>query len=188
MDARGITRALLPLALFVVACERGPISPSDIPLYDRADWQHWIDADGDCQDTRQEVLIQESQIEVIFDTSGCRVLAGRWRDAYTGSVYVDPGDLDIDHLVPLANAHRSGGWRWNPSRKRDYANDLVEPDQLVAVSASSNRSKGDRGPEAWRPPLREEWCHYAASWRAVKQRWALAVGDDEERALREMCS
>ncbi len=189
---RCMKRAVLALALLAVACSRGPTAPTDIvpaeiPTYVRADWQHWVDEDGDCQDTRQEVLIDESLIPPTLDTRGCRVVAGRWRDEYTGAVYTDPSDLDVDHRVPLANAHRSGGWVWDHLTKRAYANDLVDREHLVAVSASANRSKSDRGPEAWRPPLREGWCHYAITWRAVKQRWMLRITADEESALRAMC-
>ena len=73
----------------------------DIPQYSRSQWKHWADADGDCQDARQEVLIAESLVEVTFQTpKECRVGTGRWYGAFTGT-YVDvPGDLDVDHLVP----------------------------------------------------------------------------------------
>jgi hypothetical protein len=181
---------LLSLVVVAAACERSPVMPTDpaAPLeYNRADWPQWIDADGDCQDTRQEVLIQESLVPPSLDTRGCRVVAGRWQDEYTGIVYLDPSDLEIDHRVPLVNAHRSGGWAWDRSRKRDYANDLIDPEHLVAVGAATNRSKGDKGPEAWRPPLRERWCDYATAWRDIKQRWDLTTSADEARALREMC-
>ena len=156
--------------------------------YNRDEWMHWIDADGDCHDTRQEVLIEESVVVPVLDTRGCRVLSGMWRDEYTGLTFTDPGDLDVDHRVPLANAHRSGGWAWNAARKRAYANDLQDSAHLVAVSASANRSKGDRGPEEWRPPLREGWCRYATTWRAVKQRWDLSLSAQEQTVLSEMCS
>ena len=179
---------LLTLAVLATGCQGSPTAPTAIPEYHRADWLLWIDADGDCQDTRQEVLIDESMIPPTLDPRGCRVVGGLWRDEYTGATYTDPGELDVDHRVPLANAHRSGAWQWDGTRKREYANHLLEPEHLVAVSASVNRSKGDRGPDAWRPPLREDWCHYATTWRALKQRWALTSTPDEERALREMCS
>jgi len=185
-------RWVIVLAMFAVACGGSPVAPTivpsgHIPEYDRAEWRHWIDEDGDCQDTRQEVLIVESLLAPTLDASGCRVLAGRWRDEYTGVVYTDPSDLDVDHRVPLANAHRAGAWAWDASRKRAYANELLQPEHLVAVSAGANRSKADRGPGEWRPPLRDDWCHYATTWRAVKQRWTLAITADEERALRDMC-
>ena len=180
-------------ALLAAACERSPVpttaptSRSEIPDYNRADWPQWIDVDGDCQDTRQEVLIQESLIAPTLDPRGCRVVAGRWLDEYTGVFYNNPVDVEIDHRVPLANAHRSGGWAWERSRKRDYANDLIDPEHLVAVSSVTNGSKGDKGPEAWRTPLRERWCHYATAWRSIKERWNLTLTVNEEQALREMC-
>ena len=185
-------RLLLALALLTVACGGSPNAPSDvliseIPVYLRADWRTWVDEDGDCQDTRQEVLIDESLVPVSLDFRGCRVVGGLWRDEYTGVLFMDPAELDIDHRVSLANAHRSGGWAWDQSRKQAYANDLLDHHHLVAVSASANRTKSDRGPEGWRPPLRDSWCGYATAWRTVKQRWMLSVTAAEETALRQMC-
>ncbi len=161
--------------------------PDDLPRYDRADWRHWTDADGDCQDTRQEVLVAESASRVTYgDDRQCRVEAGRWWDPYTGAVLTDPGDLDIDHLVPLANAHRSGGWTWSQERKRLFANDLGYGAHLIAVTASANRAKGAKGPEEWRPPDESYWCRYATDWARVKRAWDLTVTAAEAVALREM--
>jgi hypothetical protein len=178
------------VSIVVLSCActpRIPAAPSSIvSVYNRSEWRHWIDQDGDCQDTRQEVLIEESLVMPELDAGGCRVIAGKWLDEYTGTSYTDPADLDIDHRVPLANAHRSGGWTWDHARKEIYANDLLDHDHLIAVSASANRSKSDKGPDVWRPPLRESWCHYAATWRAVKGRWMLTVTREEEQALSDM--
>ena len=161
--------------------------PADLPPYDRDDWRHWTDDDSDCQDTRQEVLVAESASQVVFDADRqCRVESGHWFDPYTGQVYTDPGDLDIDHLVPLANAHRSGGWAWSSGRKRQFANSLGDPAHLIAVSASANREKGARGPEEWRPPRTSYWCSYATAWARVKRAWDLTATRMEAEALREM--
>lgn len=161
--------------------------PGDLPTYDRNDWRHWIDADSDCQDTRQEVLIAESLVEVSFQGDReCRVAEGSWYAAYTGITVTEPGDLDIDHLVPLANAHRSGAWEWSPEQKRAFANSLDDPDHLIAVTAGANRSKGAKGPEEWRPPDESYWCEYATDWIRVKQEWGLSATPAEANALQEM--
>ena len=146
--------------------------PADIPEYDHSDWRHCVDEDGDCRDAQQEVLVQESLDEVTFETDrGCRVATGRWYGAFTG----DPGDLDIDHLVPLKNAHLSGEWSWDAEMREEYANDLSDPDHLIAVTARANRSKGAKGPEEWGPPEQSYWCQYATDWTEVKARWELTM-------------
>ena len=159
----------------------------NIPDYDRGEWRHWIDEDRDCQNARQEVLIEESKVQVAFVSSDeCRVESGGWVGPYTGLEVSSPGDLDVDHMVPLENAHRSGAWAWDRDRKREYANYLLYEDHLIATTSGANRSKGSRGPEEWRPPLESYWCDYAADWVAIKDRWELTVTEAEFRALREM--
>ena len=158
-----------------------------LPEYDRGDWRHWTDVDGDCQDTRQEVLIAESSVTVTFiDDKSCRVATGRWTGPFTGEVVEGPGELDVDHMVPLANAHQSGAYLWSPERKELYANSLSYPGHLIATTASANRSKGRKGPEEWRPPDRTYWCRYAMDWVAIKREWGLTATEAEAGALREM--
>jgi 5-methylcytosine-specific restriction endonuclease McrA len=150
----------------------------------RKDWKHWVDADHDCQNTRNEVLIAESEVSVEFtDERRCKVKRGRWTCPYTGRTVTDPGELDIDHLVPLENAHRSGGWRWSRERKEAYANDLDDPGHLVAVVASANRQKGSKPPEEWLPRDEAFVCQYVRAWRSVKARWGLAMTNTELRKV-----
>ena len=152
----------------------------DIAEYDRSQWKHWTDEDGDCQDARQEALISESLVEVTFGSERkCRVATGRWYGAFTGTYVEVPRDLDIDHLVPLKNAHDSGGWAWSSARKDKYANYLGDPDHLIAVTKGANRSKGAKGPEEWRPPDEGYWCRYATDWTEVKMEWGLTVKRQE---------
>ncbi len=152
--------------------------------YNRDDWgSGWSDDDSDCINTRHEVLILESLLEAAMDSSGCKVIGGQWFAAFTGVYVHDPGSLDIDHFVPLANAHTSGGWVWSAANKRDYYNDLTDPQHLIAVTASANRSKGSRGPDQWKPPDSSYWCQYAYSWADIKVRWGLTVTSSEIHAL-----
>ena len=161
--------------------------PEGLSAYDRDDWRHWTDEDGDCQNARHEVLIEESLSEVTYrDDRECQVVAGEWFGAFTGTTVREAGDLDIDHLVPLKNAHESGGWAWTAERKEKYANNLAEPVHLIAVTSSANRSKGAKDPDEWRPPDESYWCEYAAGWITVKQTWDLSVTHTEAEALKEM--
>ena len=175
-----------PGAGLVLQISVAPV-PENLPEYDRGEWRHWTDEDSDCQNARQEVLIAESTVAVTFQTPDeCRVASGRWQGPYTGEVATDPGKLDIDHLVPLENAHRSGAWAWDRQRKREFANHIGYDNHLLATSSSANRSKGSKGPERWRPPLESYWCVYAIDWIAVKNDWGLTVTEAEFGALRQM--
>ena len=162
------------------------VSP-DLPSYDRDDWRHWVDGDKDCQNTRHEVLIEESLAKVAFKTDRkCQVATGEWFAPYTGETVTDATRLDIDHMIPLKNAHNSGGWAWDKSRKAAFANEMSYADHLVAVTASANRKKGARGPEAWKPTNKGYWCDYAVDWVRIKIDWDLSATKAEWGALQEM--
>jgi hypothetical protein len=151
--------------------------------YRREDWPHWIDADGDCQDTRTEVLIAEAEPgSIVFtDARECKIAAGRWRCPYTGRVITDPHELDVDHLVPLAHAHAAGGNGWSRARRTAYANDLGDERHLVAVVAGANRSKGARSIVTWLPPAAAARCEYVDAWRAITARWSLVATSIEAK-------
>ena len=144
--------------------------------YDRKEWRHWADLDGDCQNTRAEILIAKNAGPLTLQ--GCRVVLGRWLAPYTGDVFVNAGRLDIDHIVPLKEAHISGGEHWSRAKKRAFAND---PENLLPVSASANLSKGGKDPAKWMPPLATYHCEYAARWWLVKAKHRLTM-DSAERA------
>jgi hypothetical protein len=159
-----------------------------LPEYYRSHWKHWTDEDGDCQDTRAEVLIAESKIPVTFrDGDECdKVIEGSWEDPFTGQNFTDPGLLDIDHMVPLQNAHRSGGWNWTYENRQDYANSMVHPEHLIAVSRSANRSKSAQGPDTWLPPNEDFLCQYVQEWEAIKSRWNLTISASEAEAIAQV--
>jgi hypothetical protein len=132
--------------------------------------------------TRERVLIEESSVPPRVDDR-CRSADGRWVSLYDGLVTDDPADLEIDHLVPLADAWRSGAYRWDDERRRSFANHTADPEELIAVSSSANRSKSDSSPDEWLPPDRGSWCAYVSAWVQVKARWDLAVTPAEKVAI-----
>lgn len=152
--------------------------------YVRALFVHWIDADRDGCSTRNEVLISESRTTAREGT-GCRV-AGSWRSVYDGRTTTNPSSFDVDHVVPLKEAWDSGAWGWTPASRQGYANDLGDSRSLRAVSATSNRSKSDRDPAQWLPPLATFRCTYATDWVVVKARWRLNVDTLERAALKRI--
>ncbi|MDV6347643.1 DUF1524 domain-containing protein [Nitrosomonas sp. Is35] len=156
--------------------------PAQISPYNRKDWPHWIDADGDCQNTRQEMLIAFSQIPVRFkDARHCTVVSGEWFGVYTGKAFTKASDVDIDHIVPLAHAHRHGADKWTRDQRRTFANDF---ENLLVVDDSANQSKGDQAPHEWLPPRRDYWCEYGKRWNRIKEKYRLWYAALEVKTLR----
>jgi hypothetical protein len=152
-------------------------------LYNRDDWGDWFDADGDCQDTRAEILIRDSLQPVRFRGGReCSVSSGLWHLPYTGGTLTNARQLDIDHIIPLKWAHGHGGDRWPRDQKRAFAND---PDNLLATSSSANRSKGTKGPDQWMPSI--DRCAYAKRWESLLAKYELAVLPVETSALKRAC-
>ncbi|WP_254550052.1 HNH endonuclease family protein [Catellatospora tritici] len=149
--------------------------------YSRDRFPHWKKAGSNC-DVRDTVLARDGK-NIKLD--GCNVTGGSWHSVYDGADTTDPLKVDIDHMVPLAAAWRSGADSWTDDKRSDFANDLTRP-QLFAVSASSNRSKGDQDPSTWKPPSRDFWCTYAVDWITVKTYWKLTVTSAEKAALSDM--
>lgn len=151
--------------------------------YDRELFEHWVDPDRDGCDVRDDVLIAESLTRVTIGPN-CTLTGGSWLSLYDGVRTTNPGTFDIDHMVPLKEAWISGAYRWPPERREAFANDLDAPYALIAVSASSNRSKSDRDPASWLPTEIAYRCRYAGDWIATKLRWSLTIDFDEYVLLR----
>jgi hypothetical protein len=149
--------------------------------YSREKFKQWDSTGPNC-DVRDSVLKRDGKNVKL---SGCNVVGGTWTSLYDGLVVTAPSKLDIDHMVPLANAWRTGAAKWTADQREQFANDLKDP-QLVAVSASSNRSKGDQDPSTWKPKQTTVWCKYATDWIAVKTVWKLTVTTAEKSALNDM--
>jgi hypothetical protein len=150
--------------------------------YNRDLFPHWIDADGDGCNTRYEVLIAEA-VTAPAVGSGCGLSGGRWYSYYDGASWTVTSDLDIDHVVALAEAWDSGARNWTTAQRRSFANDLGDGRALVAVTDNVNQSKSDQDPAQWLPPLPGVHCRYIAEWTAVKTRWGLTVDSAEKNAL-----
>ena len=135
----------------------------------------WSDIDGDCQDSRQEALIQQSTVPVRFsDERKCQVSSGRWVSTYTGEVIYNPKTIDIDHVVPLKWAWQHGADSWTTQDRALLANDPVN---LLAVEASLNRQKGAKGPEKWLPPMNH--CQYLSRFYRIVLKYNLLLSADE---------
>jgi hypothetical protein len=179
-QADTVTAAQLP-GLLTVAAE------TTTPSYDRDLFEHWIDADSDDCNTRYEVLIDESTTPVTVD-DGCWISGGTWVSPYDGVTAYAPSGIEIDHVVALAEAWRSGASGWTNEQRRAFANDLDVPYALTAASSTSNQSKADKDPAEWLPTNSSYVCEYVTSWALVKYRWSLTVDQAEFNALSSVLS
>ncbi|KQZ17693.1 hypothetical protein ASD51_31420 [Streptomyces sp. Root55] len=153
--------------------------------YERDSFRHWTDEDDDGCETRAEVLLEEATTKPERGER-CVLTGGTWMSYYDEVEVTDARKLDIDHMVPLAEAWDSGAYNWTPERRQAYANDLGSKWSLVAVTAKTNRSKGDKDPDQWLPPVAGARCIYAADWTATKLRWKLSADQNERGALLDL--
>ncbi|MFJ7203931.1 DUF1524 domain-containing protein [Streptomyces sp. NPDC098789] len=186
-DGKPVTGDVLPGMVTVqvartqlAALKVGPVG--SMSGYSRDKFTHWIDQGNKC-DTRETVIKRDGKDVAL--NADCKAASGTWRSLYDGVTLTDAGKLDIDHMVPLAAAWRSGAAAWDPQRRKEFANDLVRP-QLIAVSASSNRSKGDQTPDSWQPTDKSAWCQYGRAWTTVKSTYGLTVTEAEKQMLTTM--
>lgn len=161
-----------------------PVADESRAGYKRTAFRHWVDADHDGCNTRAEVLIEEA-VEKPTVGKGCKFSGGRWHSYYDEKDTTNSRSLDIDHMVPLAEAWDSGASAWSAEKRTRYANDLDWSRSLVAVTAKYNRQKGDRDPSDWWVPAKSASCTYLADWVGVKTRWGLSVDQAERAALRK---
>ncbi|REE95639.1 HNH endonuclease family protein [Thermomonospora umbrina] len=150
--------------------------------YDRSLFPHWITISGSCN-TRETVLKRDG-VNVVTDSS-CAAISGSWYSPFDGATWHAASDVDIDHMVPLAEAWSSGAHAWSTSSRQAYANDLGGP-ELWAVTDNVNQAKGDQDPATWQPPLSSFRCTYARAWIQVKWYWNLSVDSAEKSALTSM--
>jgi hypothetical protein len=174
IPAAGAARAMLD---GLTVSEEGSASG-----YSRERFPHWHTISGKC--TTREIVLQRDGTGVTVDGE-CRPTAGQWYSPYDEKTMTDPSDIDIDHVVPLAEAWRSGASEWSTEQRERFANDLDHP-QLIAATASSNRAKGDQDPTDWLPPTTAYRCTYAQMWVAVKSTWNLTLQQAEKASLTQI--
>jgi hypothetical protein len=150
--------------------------------YSRDKFPHWIDQGSSCN-TREVVLKRDGTN--VHTGSDCAATSGSWFSPYDGETWTAASDVDIDHVVPLADAWRTGASSWTTAQRQAYANDLTDP-QLIAVTDNVNQEKGDKSPDQWKPPLTSYWCTYAKMWTAVKYKFKLTINTAEKTALTDM--
>jgi hypothetical protein len=162
-----------------------PVAAEATTGYQRGLFAYGVDADGDGCRTRAEVLIAEA-IGAPVVSSACAVTGASWYSYYDGQTYGDAALVEIDHLVPLAEAWRSGANGWTPATRQAFANDVADPRTLAVVGTPVNRAKGDQDVAQWLPPSIDAHCRYLHEWVAVKTRWKLSADATEKAALQRL--
>jgi len=149
--------------------------------YERSGFKHWIDEDGDCLDTRHEVLQAQSLLPVAI--KNCRVVSGKWISVYNDKMFFKPSKLDIDHIVALKEAWESGANKWTAKQREAFANDY---ENLIAVENVINREKAAKDPAEWLPPKIEYHCEYIKRWEYVKLKYNLEMDEAEKYAINQV--
>jgi len=151
--------------------------------YDRSLFPHWKDDDGNGCDARDDVLIKQDRSGNLTEADCDGAMTGEWVSMYDAETVTASGDIDIDHFVPLKEAWGSGAHAWTTEDRQSYANWQENAWHLIAVTASSNRSKSDQDPAEWMPEDDTVWCAYIWAWVEVKTEWNLTVDEAEKTAL-----
>lgn len=146
--------------------------------YKRTLFKHWVGTGNGC-DSRKSVIISEAIVKPKVE-AGCKIIGGEWLSVYDNVKVTDAGKLDVDHMVPLAEAWDSGASAWDAKKKEMYANDQTDPRHLIAVTGASNRSKSDQDPAEWMPTNKSYTCEYLTNWVSIKIRWGLSVDKKEK--------
>ena len=167
---------------------RAPMTGYNRELFGPA-WTDTVDVDlghNGC-DTRNDILNRDlTGVDTRPGTRDCLVEKGTLEDPFSGeTIRFTRGQstsslVQIDHLVPLADAWQKGAQQWDEQTRRNFAND---PDNLLAVKGSLNSQKGASDAATWLPPNRAFRCDYAKMIITVKDRYDVWVTQAESEAL-----
>jgi hypothetical protein len=136
-------------------------------------------------DTREDVLLDQMRHIEMRWGSRCRIFEGSLTDPYTGDhlTWRDDGSrIQVDHVVPLAQAWHAGAWAWPRNRRVRFANDVRL--ELVAVSARANQHKGAQSPADWLPPNRSYRCRYLVRYLVVARTYELPITPADAAVVR----
>lgn len=185
----GKRACLLLSALLTFACTpekpNGGDPVEECRKYDRDSFGYGdIDYDGDGCYARAELLISLSLAPVQMDpASRCRVARGKWVDAYSNDTLVDADSVEIDHVVALSEAHKSGAYDW-PLRRRSEFGNRDSLGELVITKSSTNQGKGNLDIAGWSPSGQERKLQYARKWVRLKTAWGLVADPRERTAIK----
>ena len=154
------------------------------PDYDRDYFgTAWADVDANGCRTRDDVLARD--LRAVEKRDACTVVVGVLRDPYAGRriafTKARASAVQVDHVVPLALAWRSGAWAWKAGKRAAFAND---PANLLAVDGLTNQRKGDSGPSEWLPPSGGYRCTYVLRYVRVAFLYGVRIGSADRTAIR----
>ena len=154
-------------------------------FFNEDDWSYEEDFDGDCQSTRQEILVLTSRVDVRYtNPRNCVVRTGEWLDEYTGELFKVAVKLEVDHIIPRMYAHTHGGDRWTLEKKLAFAND---PLNIMLIDRREIRRKRDRGPSRYRP--RDEFqCEYINLWNQISEKYNLQLSTSDRSTISRLNS
>lgn len=152
-------------------------------FFNEIDWSVDHDFDGDCQNTRNEILVLTSLAEVRYtNPRNCEVRTGQWLDYLTGKTFTVAAQMELGHIIPPLYAHNQGGDAWPPQKKLAFAND---PLNLVMTERGEQRRRRDRGPSRYLP-TEEYQCDYVRQWEAIAEKYDLRIDNRDRGQIRRV--
>ncbi len=164
--------------------------PKTYPNYKREfHFGSWVKnkKSGTCLNTRAQVLLRDNIGVIKYkEQNPCSVIEGQWSDPYAGVTITDAQEMQIDHMVPLKEAYRSGAYNWTFKERCLFGNYLGYKHHLLAVYGEENNNKGDQTPEFYLPPRQEYRCEYIKNWLAIKALWGLSLSKSETSVIKNL--
>lgn len=166
------------------------VAPAESTPYKRTYFgTAWADVDYNQCSTREDILRRDLKNISYLPSSTCQVAAGVLLDPYSGKTIIfrrgktSSAQVQIDHVVALADAWSTGAKHLSFMQRMQFAND---PLNLLAVSKNTNQDKSAKNAAQWLPPNTHFHCTYIARQIAVKLRYSLWVTVPEKQAMQRV--